>query len=272
MLDVESILLLFTVGLAAGFVAGLVGLGGGVFYVVVYSYFLSQFNIETEQEFVRMVISNSILSTFFASLSATIKQYKTKFFFPKPVLGVGIAGLLSSILLTYTISKTNFYNKELFAVFFTLAIIPLIWKMMMKPIETNVDINKIPIWKFICVGLVSGMGTALSGLGGSFVTMPFLNGLFKIDIRKVVSISIGIIVIVAGGTTIYSLLFQEYTTQLPYTYHGINFAMVLPVVIAVMIAAPFGVKISRKTDPKITRIVFLVFCLSVIVRNIFELL
>ena len=48
--------------------------------------------------------------------------------------------------------------------------------------------------------------------------------------------------------------------------------MVMPVVIAVMIAAPFGVKVSRKTDPKSTRILFLVFCLSVIVRNVIELL
>ena len=142
--------------------------------------------------------------------------------------------------------------------------------MLTKPVESDVDLNNLPLWKFIAVGLVSGAGTALSGLGGSFVTTPFLNGLYKIDIRKVVSISIGVIVIVAGGTTIYSLIFQDYTTTLPYTYNGINFFMVLPVVIAVMIAAPYGVKVSRKTDPKITRAVFLVFCLSIIIRNMIE--
>ena len=272
MLDVQSILLLFTVGLAAGFVAGLIGIGGGLFYVIVYSFFLSKFNFESEQEFVRMVISNSILSTFFAALAASIKQYKTNFFFPKPVIAIGFAGLTTSILLTFIISKTSFYNKDVFAIVFTIAILPLIWKMMTKPVESNVDETSIPIWKYIAVGLVSGAGTALSGLGGSFVTTPFLNGLYKIDIRKVVSISIGVIVIVAGGTTIYSLLFQHYSTQIPYTFNGINFFMVMPVVIAVMIAAPFGVKVSRKTDPKSTRILFLVFCLSVIVRNVIELL
>lgn len=271
-MDPIQILILFTVGLAAGFSAGLIGIGGGLFYVLVYSFFLSKLNIESEPEFVRMVIANSILSTFFAALAASYKQFKDKNFYLRPVLSIGLVGLISSVAITILISKTTFYNRDVFAVVFTIAMIPLIVKMLTKSKAGRKEINDFAINKFSLLGLVSGAGTALSGLGGAFITTPVLNGLFLIDLKKVVSISVGVIVIVAGGTSIFNLLTQTYSFNQPYFFGGIHLFLVLPTVVGVLLAAPYGVKCSKQLPPKTIRFLFLIFCVSVIIRNVFELL
>jgi len=272
--DPIQIIILFGVGLVAGFSAGLIGIGGGLFYVLLYSFFLSKLNIEIEieSEFVRMVIANSILSTFFAALAASYKHYRDKNFYLKPVLLIGAVGLFSSIVITTIISKTSFYNRDVFAIVFTIAVIPLIVKMLTKLKDGNTKISEVAPIKFNLLGLFSGAGTALSGLGGSFITTPVLNGLFSIPIKKVVSISVGVIVIVAGGTSLFNLFTQNFSVDLPFTYGGINLNLVIPTVLGVLIAAPYGVKFSKRLSQKTIRILFLLFCFSIIIRNFIELL
>lgn len=270
-MDLIQILILFLVGLCAGFSAGLIGIGGGLFYVLVYSFFLGKLNIASEPEFVRMVIANSILSTFFAALAASIKQYRNGNFYPQPVLSIGLIGLASSIGITHLISLTSFYNKDVFAIVFTLAVLPLLFKMLTKIKAGKRQLSKVPWYQFSILGLFSGAGTALSGLGGAFITTPVLNGLFSIDIKKVVSISLGVIVIVAGGTSLFNVFTQSYTTDIPFSYGGIQLFIVAPTVFGVLLAAPYGVTISKKLPQKTIRILFLIFCISIILRNILEL-
>jgi len=270
-MGVEELILLIVVGLVAGFSAGLIGIGGGLFYVLVYSYFLDKYDFASEVEYVRMVISNSILSTCFAALSASIKHYRQGNFFPKQVLLIGCAGLVSAIAFTYLISAIPFYNRKTFAVVFTIAVLPLIWKMLTKIRDGEVQLSSISKGKYVGVGLLSGAGTAMSGLGGAFIITPLLNGLFGIHIKKVVSVSVGVIVIVAGGVSLFSLLTQQYSSQVPYTVGGIHFLMVLPIVISVMIAAPLGVKASVKLPSNVIRYLFLLFCIGIIIRNFTEI-
>lgn len=271
MIELESILLLVGIGLGAGFASGLIGIGGGLFYIIVYSFYLSKLGIDNEQEFVRMVIINSILSTFFAALAGSIKQYKTGDFHKKPVILIGLAGLFSSILLTIFIKNSTFYNKKIFAIVFTIAILPLIWKMITKPKNSKQNLLDLKPFHFLLVGFISGTGTGLSGLGGSFITTPLLNGFFKVEIKKVISVALGVIVIVAGGTTLFNLGYQTFDTNIPYTYKGIHLPMVLPVILSVMITAPLGVKASKKLPARVTRGLFLAFCGIIIIRNILEI-
>ncbi len=266
-MDIGFILFLLLIGVVAGFFAGLIGIGGGLFYVLVYSLALSKLEIASEEELVRMIITNSIFSTFFASLSASIKQYQSKNIFPRPVLLIGLVGLFSSIAFTALISEIPFYNRKVFAIVFTLAVVPLLIKMAMPIQEGKNKLTDIPNYKYLLTGLLSGSGTALSGLGGAFIITPILNGLFAIDIKKVISISSGVIVLVAGGTSLYNLLFTSWESQIQYSYGGIVLPMVVPVIIGVMISAPFGVKFSQRISPRIIKTLFLLFCIAVIIRN-----
>jgi uncharacterized membrane protein YfcA len=67
-----ELLLMLIVGGAGGFLAGLLGIGGGLIYVVVLSYYFNQFVLD-DVEIVKYVVSNSIFAAFLpvsAELSA----------------------------------------------------------------------------------------------------------------------------------------------------------------------------------------------------------
>jgi len=164
-----DILILFCTGLVAGFFSGLVGIGGGIFYVLIYTFFLNKLGIANEQEFVRILIANSIFSTLFAALGASWKQIKLKNFYLDKVLLIGIPGAIASIGLTYVIQQTGFYDKTKFSIVFTIALLPLIYRMLKTPSTAARDNNMVPKPSYSMLGLFAGMATALSGLGGAFL-------------------------------------------------------------------------------------------------------
>lgn len=268
---IVELLLLLLVGLIAGFCSGLIGIGGGLFFIIVYQMVLQQYDFVSENDFVNMVIANSIFSTFFAGLASSIKQLKLGNFYWKPSLIIGIFGCLSSILLTIFVTEQTFYNKKGFAVVFSLVVIPLIYKMLKTPIHNTKSPNSIANKWLAFVGCLSGMGTALSGLGGSFIITPMLTSIWGVDIKKVMSVAVGAIMIVSGVTSLFNLLHQSYDSNLPNTLGGIHLAMVFPVITGVLVAAPLGVQVSKTINPKMIRILFLLFCFAIISRNCYQI-
>jgi len=272
-MDGIDILILFITGLFAGFSSGLIGVGGGIFYVVIYSLFLEKLGVSNEHEFVRMVIANSIFSTLFAALAASYKQIKLNNFYPKYVLMVGLPGAVAAIGLTQIINNSDWYDKTTFSIVFTLAMLPLIGRMIMKSKKASLSPKELSNPFYLILGLFSGMATALSGLGGAFLMTPVLNGWRRVNIKKVVSIAVGVIVIVALATSVFNLLTQNYdSVSLDHTYGGINLGLSLPIIIGVLIAAPFGVTVSNKLSNRTIKLFFAAFCSLVVIYNLRNIL
>lgn len=269
----SDLLILLITGLIAGFSSGLIGVGGGIFYVVIYSIFLEKLGVTNEHEFVRMVIANSIFSTLFAALAASYKQIRLKNFYPKYVLLIGLPGALAAIGLTQLINRSEWYDKTTFSVVFTLAMLPLIGRMIMKSKKASLNPEKLSNPFYLVLGLFSGMATALSGLGGAFLMTPVLNGWRRVNIKKVVSIAVGVIVIVAFATSVFNLFTQDYQSiNLDYTYGGINLGLSLPIIIGVLVAAPFGVTVSNKLSNRTIKLTFAAFCILVVIYNLRNIL
>ena len=73
----ENYILLFLLGVIGGFLAGLIGIGGGVMYVLILPYLLVQMGFP-EAEIVQFTIANSLVGTLFASFSANVVLIKQK--------------------------------------------------------------------------------------------------------------------------------------------------------------------------------------------------
>ncbi len=268
-MSLHEIVILFLCGLISGFFAGLIGIGGGLFYIIIYTYFFQKLGVTDSDEFVRLIITNSIFSTLFAALAASIKQIRLNNFFPRYVLMIGIPAAVASIGITFLLGKTQVYTKQVFAIAFSIALIPLIWRMLL-PYNPNTikPLSKLPQPLYWLTGIISGAATALSGLGGSFVMTPLLNGGFRLDIKKIVSIAVGVIVIVALTTSVFNFFTQTFEdTKLKHTIGGLNFPLTLPVIAGVLLAAPFGVQMATKFDRKVLRYIFAAFCIAVIMHN-----
>ncbi|MBX2845818.1 MAG: sulfite exporter TauE/SafE family protein [Saprospiraceae bacterium] len=273
MIGAEEVVLFFITGIVAGISAGLLGIGGGLFYILLFGLYLGKIDTIESHEVVRLVIANSIFATFFAALSASIKQWRLNNFFFRPVVIIGLVGLIASIGITFLLTKTSFYSRGVFAFVFTLALIPVIIKMIRgNDGKVSNHPDAVPNPKFLGLGFLSGSATALSGLGGGFVMVPILNGLFKIGIKQATSISIGVIVIVSGATSLYNLFFLgSATLDLQFIQGSIVLPMVLPVVLGVLTGAPLGVLWANRIPEKTIRIIFVIFCLLIILRNFKEM-
>jgi len=124
----------------------------------------------------------------------------------------------------------------------------------------------------IGTGIISGIFTALSGLGGGFAIIPLLNGLFNIKIRKVLSISLGVIMVVASSLTIYNLLFTRLSHTPDYTIGTVNFSFTLPVLAGVFISSNLGVITSQKLSPAQLRYGVIIFCVVIIGKTIWDII
>lgn len=259
-----------------GFLAGLLGIGGGIIYIFIFTEFIMRLygNIEfTESDMVKMVIANTIFTTTFASLSGLIKHYRMDNLDIKAILPIAIPASLASVCVTYLLSFIN-YSKAVFSILFIILLFPLIYRMLISKKEEKKFSKIYHIKKkyLILVGIFSGSMTALSGLGGGFAIVPFLNNLFNIKIHKVVSISLGVIFCVALSNTIFQLFFNNNINNISYTYGSINLLLSLPVITGVLLTAPLGVIASKKLSPYTIRMLFVSFCILLIVKTIYNLL
>ena len=275
MIDLVDVIILIIAGIGGGFLAGLLGIGGGIIYVLIFTTYLK---LMTDvpipgEDLVKLTIANSVFALIFAGISGCYKQYRIGNFFPKEILLIGLPGIVGSILLTYILTTIN-YSKEEFAIVFSALLLPIIFRMLYKKrSKISKEVRQdYPPGIFMLIGFVSGSATALSGLGGGFIIVPVVNGILKYPIKKAISISLGVIAVVSFGLSIYNLTAFEFEyLKLPYTYGAITFSMVLPVVVGVIAGAPIGVWASQKLPGYALRIFFVLFCISVMAKLLIDL-
>lgn len=271
----DDFFFLFGIGCIGGIISGMFGIGGGVVYVVVFNSFLRKNYpelIQNETILVQLTLVNSIFSIFFGALSGVFKQVKTNNFNVKLVLLTGIPATISALLGTLLVENWEGYNKKVFFSIFTLFLLPMLWKLLPSKKESIIRENVNPKY-FGIIGLITGLCTAFTGLGGGVVINPILNGLIKYPIKKTFAISQGVMLMTTFGITIYHLLNgkSELINISSDFYRGINLKMTFPVIVGMMIFAPFGVMMAQKTPPKLLQILFALVCLSIIIRNLFQI-
>ena len=271
MIDLVDVIILFLAGIAGGFLAGLLGIGGGVIYVLIFATYL---RLLTDvpipgDVLVKLTIANSVFALIFAGISGSYKQYKIGNFYPKLILFIGIPGVTSAVIATYLLTLTNLYSKEEFAIVFSILLLPIIARMLFKRKNgiSKVVIERYPPALFSLIGFVSGAATAISGLGGGFIIVPILNGVLRFPIKKTISISLGVIATVAMGLSLFNIFYFDYSyLEIPYMYGSISFIMVLPVIGGVLLGAPIGVLISQRLPGFALRVFFVLFCVAVIIK------
>ena len=261
----EFVILLLT-GCFGGLLSGLFGIGGGVVYVIVFQvYFEEYYPQYNEHTLVEQVVANSILAVFCGSISGVIKQVKLKNFYPKEVSITGIGALLTGILATIFQYQWKSFDKTIFFILFTIFLLPLLFKVVPSQTKTeeNLHINRN---FFFGTGLLTGICTALTGVGGGVVINPMLHGIKNYPIKRSFSISQGVMMITTFAISIYNL----YNA----TKHHIDifhFKLLIPVVVGVILTAPLGVSLAQKINAVVLQKLFVIFAVLIIGYNLIQI-
>jgi uncharacterized membrane protein YfcA len=188
---------------------------------------------------------------------------------------MGSFAMITSLLVLHGIVNTQWYSRGTFNVVIVVLLLYMLLKTLgnaakQLPAEnTETEGRRLQLG---LAGLASGAVSALSGLGGGVVIIPILNTVFRMDIKKASSISLGVIGVTSLTMTISSLF--EVPVH-PFHYYSIGY-VIMPVSLSlsagVMIASPLGIKASRVASSRMISYVFAFFLALIIIRKIIEII
>jgi uncharacterized membrane protein YfcA len=268
----EIINLLVVLAIAAsvaGFMAGLLGVGGGIIIVpaLYYAFTVLDFDIVTRMHLsvgtsLAIIIPTSIIST------KTHMEYDAVDF--KMVKSFGLFILIGVILGTFlavnlkTPALVLFFS--IFAFMVGLFFIFLREKIVEKPKKISEIVKNIS-------GIVIGFISVPLGIGGGSLMVPFMRNC-GYDIRKSIgtAAAIGFLIAVSGTITLIvsGKIINNITS--PYSYGYFNFLGFIVFVPVTMVMARIGAKAVYKIDKKLLSKIFGTFLIIVSVRSFFEYL
>jgi uncharacterized membrane protein YfcA len=272
MLDIYTILLLFLSGCLGGFFAGLLGIGGGIVFIPVLTYYFTKTGI-TDPDLTRAFLANSFFAIIFSGISASIRQYKMGHFYPKPVLYISIGAVITSLFVSRLISMGDWYNKESFTIFFISVLVFLNIRLyIQRKKETALNANSFTAGKFIFIGALTGAFAALSGLGGGFIMVMLCVQWLHIDIKQATAVSNGTIPLISIPLVVYYMIQQP--VQFPPQLFHIGYIAVyslLPVIAGVLLFSPLGVRTASLLQQKTIKMVFICFSIMIIIKMLLEI-
>lgn len=268
----ELINLLFVLAVAAagaGFMAGLLGVGGGIVMVpaLYYAFTVLDFDIVTRMHLsvgtsLAIIIPTSIISTM------THKEYDAVDF--KMVRSFGIfilAGVIGGTFLAVNLKTPAlvlFFS--IFALMVGLFFIFLREKLVDNPKQISAIVKNIS-------GVIIGFISVPLGIGGGSLMVPFMRT-FGYDIRKSIgtAAAVGFLIAVTGTITMITGGKIIDNVNTPYSVGYINllgFAVFVPVT---MVMARIGAKVVHKIDKKLLSKIFGIFLILVSIRSFIEYL
>jgi len=257
-MTITLFLILLLIGAIVGYYSGLIGTGGNIILIPVFDILFHYLKIP-ETEVVKFIIAHSFFITAFTGLSVSYKQFKAKNLHVKEVLFISIAGMITAFFMTEFIKNGNWYHKSDFdLVFFTLLLILAIRMLFFKQPPPPINENHLNKPYFPIIGIVAGLISSLSGLGGGIIVIPILTDILKTPLKKASSISIGVVAMLALPISASYLSIDARSTMqnfLPAQLGYISMFIAVPVLIGVFSTTGWGVRTAQKTDPNKLRLI-----------------
>ena len=265
MMNFETITLI-AYGFFGGFLAGLLGVGGGVIYILILPLVLTEAGV-CDNEIVKYTIANSVFAIFIASLSGNILNVRNGKFYSKQIFGIGIPAAIFSILTMIFIVSQPWYSREVFNSIVIFLLLFMMIKMLIKSKKTTIE-KEISLGGLGLIGSGSGLVSALTGLGGGILVVPLLQAFFGVPIKKAKDISLGVIGVLALSLSIFNMTLSPNCVSEEFQIGLIVFPTVMLMIGGVVIGSPVGVWVSNKLQPNHIKIIFIILLASVIIRKL----
>lgn len=228
-------------GVLAGLISGMLGIGGGIVLVPILLAIFHHLAMPSDLT-THMAIGTSLATIVFTSLSAVYAQYRRQAIdweligrlAPATVLGSFLSGYLAGFIPGHIL-------KSLFAVFLTLAAIQLLSNW--RPAAQRSLPGTAMLW-----GIGTGIGalSALLGIGGGTLTVPFLNWC-NVDMRRAIATSTALGSTLAIFGAMGFVVAGLHQSKLPpWSFGYISLPALLGISSSAILLAPVGVYFAHR--------------------------
>ena len=268
MWNIEMILVMLAVGSFAGFVAGLLGIGGGMIIVPVVLWVLQMKGLGGIEHAQHLAVGTSFAIMVFTTFSSVMAQQRkgsvdwavVRRMAPGMVAGVMIGSMLAKRL-------SNEALQIFFIVFVVLVALKTLTDAKPKPTRSLPGPAGLA-----AVGSLFGMASSWVGIGGGSLSVPFM--LYcNVPVRTAVGTSAGLAWPIAVAGAVGYLYSGWNVAGLPEGTLGFWYLPAVAVLsVATMLFAPLGVKAAHKLPPEKLKLAFGVLLLVIAARMLWGLL
>ncbi|BCE01829.1 sulfite exporter TauE/SafE family protein [Marinicellulosiphila megalodicopiae] len=272
MLDIQWIITFLVLGSFVGFMAGLLGIGGGGIMVPMLTTIFIMQGVDANNV-VHLALGTSMASMIFTSFSSLRAHHSKQAVLWPVVKRMAIGIILGTFLATFIASNMR---SVYLAMFFTafMAFVSLQMFLNKKPKPSRQLAGSAGLFG---AGTFIGSISALVSIGGGSLTVPYLTWQ-NVDIKKAIgtSAAIGLPISIAGslGYLINGVISSNavtYTNTL-YTFGFVNLPAVLLISITSVFMAPIGAKFAHKLPVAILKKIFAVLLIILSIKMLISVL
>ena len=257
-MDPVSILILAVAGLAGGFIAGLLGVGGGIIFSPVLLFFYQGIGI-ADPLIVPMTAGSSLFCTLVAAASGTVSQVRLRMVRGRVVWLAGGFAALAVTLVTVFVTTQPWYDKTVFGVVLAVVLLVAVVRMLRRRrsggevVAMREADDRVPVPALAGAGLAAGSVASAAGVGGGIVLVPVYNQMLRLPLKVATATSMATIVLISlSGVVVYVL--SGLGTGTPPTALGyVDFGRAAWLAFPALFTARLGVRVASRVNVHVIR-------------------
>jgi len=251
------------IGLMAGFVGGLLGIGGSTIILPALIIYLSYSPGGYGGNDQHLLQGAAMICNVFISGAAVVAHFRARAVM-KPVVVRLIPSALVGILLGGGVSNSSVFARDngkylamLLAVFLGyVAVYNIVRMVRPESLASQFDENKaIAPWKVVATGLPMGLMAGLLGIGGGSLCVPTQQILLRLPLRRAIANSAVTIVFASLAGAIYK--------NMTLSQHGFSVTMSLKLALMLVptaiLGSYLGGRLTHVLPHRVLRIIFILF-------------
>ncbi len=246
-------LILIIGGCLTGFLAGLLGIGGGIIIVPILAF---AFHIlpETTASYMQYAAGTSLGIMIFTAISSIphkLRQREVNFTIIKMFTPyIVFASILGAIV-------ARFLNPKLLAIFFALTLLTMLIKMLFQKDHELITPKRNSKRKSAFWGTMVGFKSGIFGLGGGIIIIPYIHSLGYSMRIAIGTSSLFTLIIALVGSITFAITGITDHNAVSWTLGYLYLPAILLVAPTSMIFSKIGAKLSSKAPLRLLKWIFL---------------
>jgi uncharacterized protein len=211
-MDPLHALLLLGAGAAGGFLAGLVGVGGGIIYGPILLFYFRAVGIE-DPLLTPLTLGTSLLCVWASALSGVVTQRGAGAIHLRVALVTGAVAAATTVLTGRFLTTQVWYDRQAFQLvlgsILVWVVLRMLWPKRRDVAEAVIGDpeRRHPVPLLAAIGAAVGVLVAAAGVGGGVILVPLYSGVLRLPLKQAMATSLaGILIVSTSGVLTYVVL------------------------------------------------------------------